>query len=472
MPAIVFPTTSAPGAKPQESGGRLINAFAEQTPFGAASKVIIKRTPGLIQVAAHDTRVHTRGFFDASGTLLWALDDRLVSVASGTFAITDIGSLAGDLPITMARNNALSPQYVAVTENGCFNIFTGSPPTSFADPDLPGSPTSVCDMDGFFVWSYADGRIFASDLNTTAVNALSFTTEQGLQVRRVVRYAGRLFAFGDKWTGVYQNTGAIPFPFTREATIPRGIVGTHAIAGWEIGWANNLIWAGDDYVVYQLNGYTPIPISTDDVSRDIQTAVLAGNKNLIEAYVYMYERNAFWVLSCHGSWTWEYNFSSGEWNEKKSYGRNNWRGHKSIRIYDQWIIGDELTGQLYTSSGTYFLEGVDPLIWQVDSGVMQAFPARTVIPRAAFNITAAVGDFDFIEDPKVEISWSLNGGYSYGKPVVRRLGRPGEANNYPSVLNSGLSRGQGVRYRLVVSDPVHIGLISGTVDPQGRGATG
>jgi hypothetical protein len=471
MPDIIFPTTSAPGARPQESGGRLINAFAEQAPFGAVGKIIIKRTPGLSQVANNLSNVHTRGFFDAAGLLLWVLDNRIVSVNTN-FVITDVGALIGDLPVTMARNNAVTPQFVAVTENGCFNIFTGSPPTSFADPDLPGSPTSVCDMDGFFVWSFADGRIFASDLNTTAVNALSFTTEQGLAVRRVVRYAGRLYAFGDKWTGVYQNTGAVPFPFTREVTIPRGIVGTHAVAGWEVGWANNLIWAGDDYVVYQLNGYTPVPISTDDVSRDIQTSILAGNKDLIEAYVYMYERNAFWVLTCHGSWTWEYNFSSGEWNEKQSYGRNNWRGHKSIRIYDRWIIGDELTGQLYSTSGTYFLEGVDPLIWQVDSGVLSAFPVRTVIPRAAFNITAAVGDFAFVEDPKIEISWSLDGGYSYGKPVVRRLGRPGEANNYPSVLNSGLSRGQGVRYRLRVSDPVHVGLSGGSVDPQGRGATG
>lgn len=471
MPDIVFPTSSAPGVRPQEGGGRLINAFAEQTPYGAPSKVIIRRSPGLLQKAENGNHIHTRGFLDALGTLLWILDDRVISVTSG-FVQTDLGALTGDLPVTLARNNAAIPNNVVVTENGCFNLFTGGPPTSFADADLPGSPTSVCDFDGYFVWTFADGRVFASDLNAVTVDALSFTTEQGLIARRAVRYAGRLFIFGDKWTGVYNDAGTIPFPFAREVTIPRGIVGTHAVAGWEVGWANQLIWVGDDYIVYKLDGYTPTPISNNDVSRSIYNAVQAGLSGLIEAYVYMYEKNAFWVVNCHNQWTWEYNLTTGEWNERTSYGRPNWKGHKSVRIFDRWITGDELTGQLYEVSGTYFFEGNDPLIWHVESGPITAFPTRTVIPRADFNITAGVGDFSTEGDPKVEISWSLNGGQSYGKPVIRRLGPPGQANSHPYVLNSGLSRGQGVRYRLRVSDPVHVGLSGGTVDPQPRGPSG
>jgi hypothetical protein len=472
MPDIVFPTSSAPGVRPQESGGRLINAFAEATPYGAPSKVIIRRSPGLLKKQESVNHVHTRGFLDAAGLLLWVLNDRVLSV-DNSFVTVDLGALVGTLPVTLAKNNALVPNYVAVTENGCFNLFTGSPPTSFADADLPGSPTSVCDMDGYFVWTFSDGRVFASDLNSVNVNALSFTTEQGLIARRAIRYTGLLFIFGDKWTGVYSDTGTIPFPFTRQGVIiPRGIVGTHAIAGWETGWANELLWVGDDYIVYKLEGYTPTPVSNNDVSRAIYSAVRAGKSGFIEAYVYMYEKNAFWVVSCHDEWTWEYNLSTGEWNERVSYGRPNWKGHRSIRIYERWLTGDELTGDLFEVSGTYFLEGVDPLIWHVESGALSGFPNRTVIPRAAFNMTTGVGDFAIEGDPKVEISWSLNGGQSYGNPVIRRLGGPGETNSHPYILSSGLSRGQGVRYRLRVSDPVHVGLSGGTVDPQGRGPSG
>jgi hypothetical protein len=422
-------------------------------------------------VASDPTHVHTRGFLDTGSEALWIVDTRVLKFNSA-FTITDVGALSGTDPVTTARNNAASPNNVVVTSTGCFNLFTSSPPTAFADADLPGTPTSVCDYNGYFIWSFGDGRIFASDLNSVSVSALSFNTEQGLFVRRVCRYAGRLYAFGDKWTGVYRDAGTSPFPLAREVTIPRGIVGTHAVAGWETGWANELIWAGDDFVVYKLNGYTPVPISTDDVSRSIQEAVLAGDRANIVAFVYMYNKNAFWVLSCRDRWTWEYNLSTGEWNERKTFERESWKGAKSLRMFDRWLVGDEYTGELYEVSGDYFLEGTDPLIWQVESGVLATFPRGMVISRASFHCTTGVGTFPGVENPLVAISWSLDGGHSYGSPVLRRLGGPGEANSHPYVLNCGLSKGQGVRYRLVVSDPVHVGLSGGVVEAEPRGFSG
>src|SRR5215831_2122621 len=472
MPAdIVFPPTSAPGMRPQESAGRLINAFADKAPVGAASTVIHRRSPGLQRLAAVPGVIHTRGFLDTGVEALWILDNRIMKF-DGNFNVTDLGAFAGVEPVTVARNNAATPNNVGVTQDGAFNLLTTGSPTSFADPDLPPNPSSVCDFDGYFVFSYPDGRIYASDLNSVNVAADSFTVEQGLNVRRVVRHAGRLYALGDKWTGVYNDAGKSPFPFQREVTIPRGIVGTHAIAGWETGWANQLLWAGDDFVVYKLDGYTPTPISTDDISRDIQAAVVAGKRDLIEAFVYMYGRSAFWVLTCHEDWTWEYNVSTGEWNERKSYNRDNWKGMKSLRIFDRWLIGDEYSGELYQISGTYFLEATHPLIWQVESGALHNIPRGIVIPRASFNCTTGVGSYPGTADPKVLISWSLDGGYTFGLPVTRRLGGPGETKSHPYVLSCGLSKGQGIRYRLSVSDPVHVGLMGGVVEDEPRGFSG
>jgi hypothetical protein len=471
MGQIKFPLSSAPGPRPQESGGRLINAFVERAPIGAASDTIIRRSPGLRRVALAQGLQHTRGFLDCAGTqLLWILNDRVV-VVNSSFVVTDLGKLTGIKPVTTARNNALPPNNLVVTEEGCFNLFTVGAPTPFVGGDMPGNPTSVCELDGYFIWTFQSGYVYASDLNSVTVNPLSFNVEQGLIARRAVRYAGRLFVFGDKWTGLYRNAGTVPFPFARETTIAKGIVGTHAIAGWEAGWSNALIWAGDDFVVYQLNGYNPVPISTDDVSRDIQKAILAGRRDFIEAFVYMYNNNAFWVLQCHDLWTWEYNLSTGAWNERKSFQMVNWRGNRGVRMFDRWLTGGD-QGELFEVSGTYFREALDPLIWHVESGVMSGFPQRTVIPNASFYITSAVGDFALEAKPRVAISWSLDGGHNWGRPVLRSLGAPGESRFYPSVRSSGLSRGHGVRYRLVVSDPVHVGLVGGMIDPQPRGVVG
>lgn len=468
---IVFPTTSSPGVRPRESGGRLINAFAEKAPRGAASQLIIRRTPGLVRRADQTASYTiTRGFLDGSSLVFWILGDRAVKFDSA-FAVTDLGALSGNQPITAAKNNAATPDYVVVTENGCFNLLTGSAPTSFADPDLPASPTSVCDFNGYFVWTYGNGKIYASDLNSVAVNALSFNTEQGLIARRGVRYAGRLYIFGDKWTAVYRDAGLSPFPFAREVTIPRGIVNSFAVAGWESGWANQLIWAGDDFIVYRLEGYTPVPISTDDVSRSIQSSVLGGTCSTIQAFVYMYERNAFWVLTCPGNWTWEYNLFTGEWNEKLSFNDDSWRGLSSIRAFSKWIVGSYDDGQLFEVSGSYFREGAAPLIWHVESGVLHAFPRGMHIPRTSFNITTGVGSTS-VTDPRIEISWSLDGGYKWGEPVLRMLGGLGETESHPYILNAGISKGQGIRYRLRVSDDVHVGLTGGSVEVEQRGFSG
>jgi len=387
----------------------------------------------------------------------------------------------------MARNNALVRQVVVVTEEGSFVISGTAPPVPYVtvDTDLPPFPTSVCSMNGYFVWSYQNGKIYASQLNSTDVNALSFNTEQGQAVLRVVNFANRLYAFGDKWTGVYQDKGTVPFPFLREVTVPRGIIGTFAVAGWEPGWANELIWVGDDHIVYKMNGYTPVPISSDAVSRDIQSAVLNGCT--LEAFVYMLSKNAFWVLNCSHPfrpefrWTWEYNATTGQWNERRSnLTLNNWRGHKSIRGTKDWLIGDQYGANLYRIREGYFAEeriddAPDKVLWTVESGVMSGFPLRMVIPRASFNITAGVGraegipeDPTAVPDPKVRISWSLDGGYTWGVPVERPLGGPGETRFFPEIICSGLSRGQGIRYRLEVEDSVWVGLSGGEIDVQPR----
>lgn len=511
MTAIVFPTSSSPGLYPQESAGRLINAFVEKAEVGAPGATLWRRSPGLFYLGA-GTSIHTRGFQEyisagdtvAGGWIFafWALNGNLVGLVkdliTGIYTANFIGTLPGDDPVTMARNNkAPIREAVAVTSEGCFIIadaVTGAiQPIAFLDTDLPIKPTSVCSHDGYFVWSYLDGKVYASELNSLDVNALSFNTEQGQAVLRVVSFSGRLYAFGDKWTGVYRDAGTVPFPFLREATIPRGLLNTHAIAGWEPGWSNELIWVGDDCVVYKLNGYTPVPISNDAVTRTIQRSVFFRGKEHVEAFVYMYGKNPFWVLSGFSTtsqdanWTWEYNMSTGQWNERVSFGFTNWRGHRSIRSGTEWILGDQFNSSFYLIKEEMFAEYVSPEstvphVWTVESGVMSGFPLRMVIPRASFNLTAGVSRSDAIPgipepvpNPVVYISWSLDGGATWGVPVTRSLGSiiagsGGGPDNrfYPSVINSGLSRGQGIRYRLEVVDAVHVGLSGGEIDVQPR----
>lgn len=473
---IPVPVSSSPGVRPQEGAGRLLNCFAEKTEAGARFPVLWKRCAGMRQVLNIAGHSHFRGAILVGATLIVAMDNRAytVTVTAGSFSAVNEGALAGDEPITVAKNNAATPNIVCVTENGCLNLFTSGAPTNFADADLP-QPNSVAELNGYFLWTIGDGRIFASALNAVTVATNSFTTEQSFSgLLRGVTFKGEFYAFGRTGIGVYKDIGASPFPLQRQFAIEKGIVGTHAVAGWEDRWIGELIWVGDDNIVYRLNGYTPEPVANDDVTRDISDAVLAGDGALLEATVYMQGKHAFWRLTYPGNWTWDYNATTKNWNERESFNRDDCRASGSVHAFNRWLLGDRTTGKLFSVDDAYTREGDDPLIYEIYTGIAANFPARIAIPRADFDFTAAVGMADGEDpiqtNPTVLIRWSLDGGYTWGSFVQRKLGMQGQGNKAVTVQRIGLTSGKGVRFHFKISDPVHVGFMGGQIPTDVRAA--
>lgn len=460
MTAVPFPVTSAPGARPQESAGRLVNAYAVKTEQGARGPLKWVRTPGLRELVTVDGRARFRGFIEVNGNVLAALAGRAVLIAKsgGDTIVTDLGALDGSQLVTIAKNNATPvADLVAVTEEGAFNLYSNDVPDSFADADLP-QPNSVSGVKGYFAFTIADGRMFASDLNSVNVNSLSFTTAPG-HLLRGVAYRDEWFVFGDNFCQVYRDAGLSPFPFDLVATIPIGLAGTHAIAGWEPGFTGTMVWAAQDDIVYKLSGYTPQAVSTEDVSRDIAAA---SDKSVLEASVHMQNGNAFWVLTRPGFWSWTLNLTTGTWGERASYDQRSWRAARTVKAFSSWLAGDRQSGSLFEIGADVFREGDDPLVFEVVSGAVLSSPNRLAIGRLDVDMVAAVGraagDEPVETDPQVEISWSLDGGYHWSSPVFRAIGREGESRKTISVNRLGLAGPKGIMIKLRVSDPVHVTL--------------
>lgn len=462
MSAIPFAISSSPGVKPQESAGRLFNCFAIKNELGARFPVSWRRCAGLREVLNISGFVHLRGAIVVGSTLIAVLDERVFAITKSgvTYTATNLGEFTGTDRLTLAANHNATPDIVAVGSAGAKSLYTNSAPIDFADSDLP-QPNSVAEYKNYLMFTTGAGEIWATALNAVTVASNAFTAAPG-SLKRGVSFRGEYFAFGDNFIQPYRDAATSPFPLEPSiqggGVIPRGLVGTHAVAGWEPGWAAQLLWVADDNTVCKLDGYQATPVSNDSVSRDIEAAVKAGDGGLLEADVYMQGAVPIWRLTYPGNWTWEYSLL-GNWHERFSYNRTDCRASFTIKAFDRWLSGDRTTGKLLEIDDTYYREAGEPLRMILRSGVAAQFPARFQIPRMDFDITAAVGistgESPIQTDPKVLIRWSPDGGYTFGNNVPRKLGKQGEASQRVTIQRGPMAGPKGVVFEVEVADPVH-----------------
>lgn len=462
MPAIGFPTTTSPGATPQESGGRLINCYAEPLPEGAGASHVRRRAPGLALFADAEL-TGFRGMIHVPPYGLFIVyADTLVLVASSG-AVTTVGTLEGTMPVFMARNNKQPvPDIVIVTEHGAF-VATTSTITAIEDEDLP-QPNSVTFLDGYFFFSVADGRVFASGLNATTVNGLDYTTAQARAggLLRVVPFGRELFACGPTFIEVYSNTAeAVGFPFSRSSVVDRGLAGARAIAGWEDGFTKALIWVADDNSVCVLSGNAPVKVSTPDLERLIAAV---ADKSTLEASVYIVDGRPCWVLSC-ADWTWVFDLDAKAWHERRSHYYDRWRATGGVQAFGRWITADIADGSLFEVTSARQTDNGWPIRVVAESIQMGAFPRPYRVGETCFDFVVGVGRAAGAEpietDPVCWISWTDDGGVSWSVPVMRHLGRQAMGRTRVMVHRTGRTGPKGRRWRVEVSDPVYAGLLGG-----------
>lgn len=467
---IPFPVKSAPGARPQESGGRIINGYVEELGAQAASKTIIRRDPGLVNFGTSG-RTGFRGAFVSNGVTYAAFSGKLEKWTSAGGASVNVGNLNGTKRGFFAANNNTTPDRVFVDPDGNIATFTTSSVTnSYPDGDLP-SVNSVDQLDGYLVFTTGDGRAFATDLNTTSVNALSFGKAESKPdgLVRVVSWSGRLYLFGNQTTEIWTDAGTTPFPFARATVVPRGLAGPYCVSGYEDGFSRGPIFVGDDNCVYKMDGYTITKVSDPDLDGLIEAV---ADKTTLEATCYLSRGHAIWQLSCP-AWTWKLDVTTSLWSQKDSYLATRTRISGAINTYGLWLTGDTESGDLQSIATAVNDEIGDPLRLRIESGPVMDFPGGSVVGRADFYFTTGVGIATGVDpvqtDPDVELSWSDDGGLSWSNPILRKLGRQSEPRQLISLVAcTGRTTWQGRRWRLDVSSGVYAAFQFATMSDDPR----
>lgn len=469
---IPFPVQTAPGAKRQESGGRIVNGYVEELGDQAPNKSIIRRAPGLVNFGT-SARTGFRGSIPVQGVLYAAYNGKLEKWSSAGGASVNVGNLNGTVRGFFAANNNTTPDKVFVDPSGNIATFTPTAVTnSYPDADLP-AVNSVDFLDGYLVFTTGDGRAFATDLNSTAVNALSFGKAEAKPdgLVRVVSWGGRLLFFGNQSTEVWTDAGTTPFPFARSTVIPRGLAGPYCVSGYEDGFSRGPIWVGDDSCVYRLDGYTPVKVSTPDVEGLIEAV---SDKTTLEMTCYISRGHAFVEISCP-AWTCVLDVSTSQWSQAESYLGLRSRRAGAINAFSKWLTGDTAGGNMQQITSTANDEVGSPLRMRIESGPALNFPAGMIVGRADFYFVTGVGiatghDPDQT-DPDVEISWSDDGGLNWSNPLLRKLGRQSESRQLVSLVAcTGRTSWQGRRWRLDVSSGVYAGFLFGTMSDNPRAA--
>jgi hypothetical protein len=408
---------------------------------------------------------------EIEGTLYVAFDGQLEKFSSSGGASTNVGALNGTRKGFFAYNNAATPDKVFVDPDGNIYTFTTAATTSGFDADLPAA-NSVCSIDGYFVFTIGDGRCFASDLNSTAVNALSFGEAEAKPdgLTRAVPWGQRLLLCGPKTIEIWTDQGLSPFPFARSEVIPRGLAGPYCISGFEDAFSAGVFWVADDNTVRQLNGYTPVKISTPDLDGLIESV---SDKTELEMCSYISRGHSFIELSST-TWTWVFNINNQKWHEKKKYLGTRSRITTTHYAFSKWLCGDADIGNVQQITNTSALDVDEPLICEVWSAPVEEFPARVRVASAWFDFAVGVGQASGTDpiatDPTVEISWSDDGGQTFSTPRQRKLGRQSLGLTRIRVNQCGQSGSQGRIWKITMSDPVHFGLMGGKMSAELRAA--
>lgn len=461
MPRIPFALQSYRHRSVPVSAQRLINWFPEQEPRDAKAPVICMPTPGLVEFFEPEVGALTRGLhvmgsylYGVIGQAVWRIDVNGDGLNLGN--ITSGGAVSMD-------DNGLQ-LVIVVPETGEAWVVTTSTLTQISDPDFLGATAVTC-VDGFHVFSRPNStQFFISDLNdATAYDPLAFASAEGSPDNLIapMRVGRELWLFGERSTEIWSNTGGSPMPFSRitGAYVDRGIAARFSLATRN----NQVLWLGEDRVVYRNDGANPTRISTHAIEQ-----AFAGYDTVSDArgWIYEQEGHSFYVLHFPDAGdTWVYDIATQSWHERESEGYGTWRCIDGTPFAGAIIGGDAQNGRLYVIDPTVSDELGDPIIRTAIGPVAQNEGRRMSFHSVEVDMETGVGlQTGQGSDPVVWLSYSDDAGRTWSNQIERPLGRVGKYRNRVIFNRLGMSRARVLK--LEMSDPVRTTLIAANIDAE------
>lgn len=447
---LEVPKQSNPARYGADGDTRLINCYSEYAGREAKSPWPLYAADGLDSFSQVDAEGGCRGVFPTETRLIW-VTGRLINWVDLSGGANTIGGLADDGPVYFSANRA-DPQEIAVTTSQGLKYVLTFPSgtatlTEITDTDLQ-TPNSNAFLDGYTLQGIRNGRVFYSELDSSAeYGANSYYEAEGSpdKLQRIFVHKRTAYEFGDDTTEMHENTGRdANNPFER---VPGGYFqyGTKSPASIS-SLGEKIVFVNNSNKVVTITGSGALTIiSTAAVERAI-SALTEAQKSLIEGSVYERPGHRFYVLNAP-TFTWVYDEIVSSlvgfpcWHERMSQGETRWRGAYYAKFGGMHIVGDFSQPKLYRINENTFTEpGHDlTMTWRFP---VHAWPNAVRLKELFVDMIPGVGLNSANQsdaDPQLMLRISTNGGKSFGNQMSRSLGKIGQYTQRVSFDKLGTS---------------------------------
>lgn len=435
---------------------RLVNCCAEQLPINAKSPASVIRSPG-IRSHKNVGSGPGRGLGEYAGKLYAVSGTKLYEVPKlgGAGNATQRGTIAGSTRVSMESNSIVLG---IVAEPNLYTLDAANTLTQIADTDFTSrGAKKIGFIDGYFIFfEPGSGRHFSSDLYATTFDALKFATAEQKPDKIVDQLVNvrQVSFFGEKSVERWYNAGADNYPFEK---MSGGDIGIGCLGGVALQ-DNAEHWLANDTTYRRMEGQTGRRVSQHGVEEAWQKYT-PEQKKAAYGFPIAMEGHLFVVVNFPELATWVLDCTTGEWHERASLGRNDWRVCDAIELDGVWYVQDEETGKVGI---------LDPDVYDEWGATLRAeltFPAPYnnggVLFHNAFELIFEYGvglPSGQGQDPQLMLEFSDDGGKTWWFAPSRSLGKQGEYKWRAMWHSLGAARDR--VYRVAVSDPVRFTLIS------------
>lgn len=446
---------------------RLINAYAEQqgddakAPWavlacpGAISCCTVTDTPGRGLIFLDDLdcayAVHSSGVFKVT----------LVTLSPFVLTGTRIGTIPGTDQVRMSRNQADPVQISIDCDAGQYYIEADV--VKKVDEDLFETPPVTSEyVGGYTVYGEASGRFDFSSINDcAAVDALDFATAEQYadKLVRIKADGSDMLIFSRASTEPWRviDDANLPFQLIGGAVSRKGLVAKNG----PVTCDNATMYPGADNIFYRIgDGYNHVRISTHGIERKLEGD---ADRESITSFAFSFEGHSFAGWSSTG-YTVAFDAATNFWHERSSYHRDNWRFRNLIRGWGKNLAQDSQSGELfYFDKDTYDEDG-SPMIWGMDTPIIHAVGGNGgIVDSVHFDVAVGGGAGNSSDEgfePKMMLSWSVDGGNTFKGHRELSLGKRGKYKKTVRTGRLGKFGDKGVMFRLRISDPVFRGIVA------------